>query len=231
MTNYVQTSIDLLTTTKLRKDSSESLTLLATTTPEDLASSLISDSQRMVFWINVYNSFILILLRENPELYDNRKAFFTDPRFTVAGAKMSFDDIEHGILRRSKIKYSLGYVNKPLVSGFEKMMRVKEVDWRLHMALNCGAASCPPIEIYTLENLDAQLEKRAKLYLTQTTEFDLEKNQATVTALMQMFRGDFGGPDGVRKILQSFEIIPPLSRPAISYHQYDWELALENFVE
>lgn len=231
MTNYVQTSIDLLTTTKLRKDSSESLTLLATTTPEDLASSLISDSQRMVFWINVYNSFILILLRKNPALYDNRKAFFTQPRFIIAGTKMSFDDIEHGILRRSKIKYSLGYVNKPLVSECEKMMRVQEVDWRLHMALNCGASSCPPIEIYTLENLDVQLESRAKLYLAETTELDLEKNQVTVTALMQMFRGDFGGPDGIRRILKSFDMIPESAWPSISYHGYDWGLALENFAE
>lgn len=231
MTDYLQVSIDLLTATKLRQETEELLTSLENVPAEDLAKDLNTDAKRMVFWINVYNSFILMLLRKSPELYDNRKAFFTEPRVTIAGSKMSFDDIEHGILRRSKIKYSLGYVNKPLVGNFEKMMRVSEVDWRLHMALNCGAISCPPIEIYTLENLDAQLDNRAKLYLAETTELDPEKNQVTVTALMQMFRGDFGGPDGIRIILQSFEIIPETVRPSISYHGYDWGLALDNFAE
>ncbi len=231
MTDYLQASIQLLTAIKLRQETEELLASLESISVEDLAKDLDNDVKRMVFWINVYNSFILMLLRKNPELYDNRKAFFTEPRFTVAGRKMSFDDIEHGILRRSKIKYSLGYVNKPLVSEFEKMMRVNEVDWRLHVALNCGASSCPPIEIYTMENLNEQLDHRAKLYLAETTELDLEKNQVIVTALMQMFRGDFGGPDGIRKILKSYDIIPESTRPSISYHTYDWGLALENFVE
>lgn len=230
MIDYLQISINLLTSTKYRHNTAEQLAILETASREDLANGLASDPQRMVFWINLYNSFILILLRETPELYDNRKAFFTEPRFTVAGIKMSFDDIEHGILRRSKIKYSLGYINKPLVSECEKMMRVKEVDWRLHMALNCGASSCPPIEVYTLENLDAELTTRAKAYLTKTTEVDSKRNQVKVTALMQMFRGDFGGPDGVRMILKSFDIISESSSPSISYHSYDWGLALENFV-
>lgn len=230
MTHYVQVSVDLLHATKLKNDFREYLPLLANATAADLAKDLDTDAKRMVFWINVYNSFILILLRKNPELYDNRKAFFTNPRFTIAGTKMSFDDIEHGILRRSKIKYSLGYINKPVVSESEKMMRVQEVDWRLHMALNCGANSCPPIEIYTLENLDAQLDRRAKRYLEGTTEVDLKNNQVTVTALMQMFRGDFGGPEGIRIILRSFEIIPETVRPSISYHGYDWGLTLDNFV-
>lgn len=231
MNDYLLASIHLLTATKLRRETEELLASLENVPAEDLAKGLNTDAKRMVFWINVYNSFILILLRKNPALYDNRKAFFTEPRFTVAGMKMSFDDIEHGILRRSKIKYSLGYVNKPLVSECEKMMRVQEVDWRLHMALNCGASSCPPIEIYTLENLDAQLTTRAKAYLTETTEVDTDINQIKVTALMLMFRGDFGGPDGIRIILQSFEIIPESAWPSISYHGYDWGLALENFAE
>lgn len=231
MTHYVQLSIDLLHVTKLKNDTRENLALLKNMTAEELANGLDTDAKKKVFWINLYNSFILILLREKPELYDSQKAFFTEPRFTIAGMKMSFDDIEHGILRRSKIKYSLGYVNKPLVSEFEKMMRVREVDWRLHMALNCGASSCPPIEVYTLENLDAQLRNRAKAYLVETTEVDTDTNQVKVTALMQMFRGDFGGPDGIRQILKSFEIIPESGRPSISYHTYDWGLALENFVK
>ena len=189
-----------------------------------------ADPDRMVFWINVYNSFILLLLRGNPDLYDDRKAFFTQPQFTVAGQRMSFDDIEHGILRRSKIKLSLGYVNKPVVSEAEKMLRVKSVDWRLHFALNCGAASCPPIEIYRPDTLDAQLSSRARHYLEGTSVFEPNHNRVTVTALMNYYRGDFGGTAGMREILASFGIIPTGAKPEIRFHGYDWSLRLEQFV-
>lgn len=230
MIDFIAESMSLLSTTKARQSVTAHLQFLESASRSDLTQSLSSDAHKMVFWINVYNSFILILLRKNPELYDNRKAFFTVPRFTVAGTKMSFDDIEHGILRRSKIKYGLGYVNKPLVSEFEKMMRVNEVDWRLHMALNCGAVSCPPIEIYTLENLEAQLTERATSYLRATTVVDPSGSQVTVTKLMQMFRGDFGGPEGIKEILTSLDIIDESARPTLAYHPYDWGLALDQFV-
>ncbi len=225
-----QLSIDLLYQVKKRHPVDSELLTLKSIIPDALAATLPTDPERMVFWINVYNSLILLLLRENPSLYDERKAFFTHPRFTIAGQALSFDDIEHGILRRSKIKLSLGYVNKPLVSEFEKMMRVQQVDWRLHFALNCGADSCPPIEIYRLETLEEQLTQRAGHFLRDTSTYDAADNRVTVTSLMNYFRGDFGGISGIRKILKSFHITPEGSNPAIRFDQYNWTLRLEQFV-
>ena len=78
---------------------------------------------------------------------------------------MSLDDIEHGILRRSKIKWSEGYFNKLFPSKFEKENRVNKVDYRIHFALNCGARSCPPIAFYDPEKLDKQLDVATMIYL------------------------------------------------------------------
>ena len=228
-TSPVLLSIHLLEAVKMKRPVPSQLDELAQLSPSHLAQALHTDSMKQVFWVNVYNSFVLLFLRENPELYDNRKAFFTEPRFRVAGQELSFDDVEHGFLRRSKIKLSLGYVTKPLVGDFEKMMRVNAVDWRMHMALNCGAGSCPPIEIYRPETLEAQLDRRARAFLSASTQYDAASNTVTVTALMQWFRADFGGPDGIKAILRRFDLIPPGANPTIKYDDYSWELALENF--
>jgi hypothetical protein len=69
----------------------------------------------------------------------NKKSFFTVKQINVANKQLSLDEIEHGILRRSKIKWSLGYLNKLFPSAFEKHQRADKADYRIHFALNCGA--------------------------------------------------------------------------------------------
>lgn len=202
---------------------------LAEVSPQTLADDLSDDTRRKTFWINLYNSYVIILLRENPDLYDDRDAFFTEPRATIAQAKLSFDDIEHGILRRSKIKLSLGLANNPFAGDYEKMMRVDEVDWRIHFALNCGADACPPVEIYHTSSLDQQLENRARLYLKNNTVYREADNTVIVTPLMSWFRGDFGGSTGVKEILKSYSLIPQESDPSLEYKDYDWTLDIDNF--
>lgn len=227
----VSQSIDLLRSIKSRADVSLLIQELEDLSVSILSEALVTDAQKIVFWVNIYNSFILLRLREDPALYQDRKAFFTRPRLTIAGQILSFDDVEHGFLRKSKMKYSLGYIDKLTVSEFEQRMRVEKVDWRIHMALNCGAVSCPPIYVFTLDNLDERLSERARHFLTAYTRFNPVSNQVEVTALMKMFHHDFGGRSGIRSILRAFEIIPPESNPQIRYASYNWELALDQFTE
>lgn len=229
--NPVSLSIDLLRGLQSREEVAGLVDKLEKFSVSTLANALSTDAEKIVFWVNVYNSFILIRLRENPEQYQQRKAFFTQKHIRIAGEVLSFDDIEHGFLRKSKMKYSLGYIDKLTVSEFEKRMRVDAVDWRIHMALNCGAVSCPPIYVFTLENLNDRLTERARHYLSASTRYNPVSNQVEVTALMKMFHSDFGGKRGILSILQQFEIIPPNSDPQIRYASYNWELSLDQFVE
>jgi hypothetical protein len=171
-----------------------------------------------------------VSLRKNPEQYKDRGAFFKSEQFVIAGNKVSLDIIEHGFLRRSSIKWSLGMLHKLFPSKLDRKFRVKDVDYRIHFSLNCGAKSCPPVGMYDAKNLEEQLNASTDKYLKANTTYNKEKNTLAVPALMSWFRGDFGCKKGVIKICQQFKIIPNNVKPELSYKDYDWTIDLDNFL-
>lgn len=196
---------------------------------ETLEADLDEGPKRLAFWLNVYNAHIQILLKEQPGLYEDRDDFFGEERVTIAGVTLSFDKIEHGIIRRSKIKVSMGHMQKPFPGSFEKRFRLKELDPRIHFALNCGAKSCPPVAVYHVGRLDKELDYMAKTFLKKSTE--LKNGKAHVTPLFSWFRGDFGGKDGVRKMLKEYGILSNDADPELVFKDYDWTLFLDNYRE
>ncbi|MGI4751528.1 MAG: DUF547 domain-containing protein [Janthinobacterium lividum] len=188
-----------------------------------------NDSKKLAFWLNLYNGFTQVLLKKDPDQYKTRNAFFSSKQIKVAFQQLSLDEIEHGILRHSKIKWSEGYLGKPFPDIFEKDFRVKRLDYRIHFALNCGAKSCPPIAFYDPEQIDKQLAVAVKTYLKEECEFNQAKNSISVPALMSWFRHDFGGKKGIYKILKQNTIIPAKSHPAIKFKKYNWTLFLNNY--
>lgn len=169
---------------------------------EELASQLKTDAERKAFWLNVYNAFTQISLKKSPDAYKKRNKFFKNKFIWIAGQTISLDLVEHGILRRSKAKYSLGHFNKLFKSKFEKQFRVDRLDYRIHFALNCGAKSCPPIAFYKPEQIDKQLDQAAKVYLKNEVMYDSEYQTVKVPAILGWFRGDFVGKKGIIKLLR-----------------------------
>jgi hypothetical protein len=194
-----------------------------------LNNQLQNDHQKLAFWLNLYNGYTQVLLKKDPEQYKTRNAFFSTKNIDVAGQHLSLDEIEHGILRRSKIKWSEGYLDKPFPSAFEKDFRVKKLDYRIHFALNCGAKSCPPIAFYDPVQIEKQLTVAVKTYLKGECEYNEAKNTISVPALMSWFRHDFGGKKGIYEILKQNKIIPAESYPTIKFKKYDWSLFLNNY--
>lgn len=208
----------------------DSLTQALAAVPfEDLKRELVTDADKKAFWINLYNGYTQAALKADTGQYKSRNAFFKQKSIGVAGDLYSLDDIEHGILRRSKIKWSLGYLNKLFPSKREKDLRVNSLDYRLHFALNCGAKSCPPIAFYNNQNLDAQLDGATKAYLTTEAEWDSAANAIRLPKLMSWFRADFGGKKGMRRILRQHGIIAAAASPKIKFKPYDWTLTLNNY--
>ena len=196
---------------------------MADLSPQVLEKELDTDLKTLAFWINVYNANIQYLLNQNPALYNDRGAFFKAEQITIAGKVMSFDLIEHGILRRSKTKWSLGYFGKINVPPFEKQFRIKRVDPRIHYALNCGANSCPSIYPYTFENVDKELDMSCKSYLEQNVRVKDGKLLAPV--LFSWFRADFGGVRGVRNFILKYQVVTKEeSKLPISFSDYDWTI-------
>lgn len=227
--NLIQTSQQLLLSAK-RHEATDSLTaLFRNITDEELATQLTDDNHKKAFWINLYNAFTQVLLSKNPGMYQKRSAFFGSRQIAIAGKELSLDDIEHGILRRSKVKWSLGYFNKWFPSAFEKRNRVDKLDYRIHFSLNCGAKSCPPIAFYRPDLLDKQLDMATKTYLKGESELNMEEKTIYLPTLMSWFRRDFGGKQKMKELLHKINVLSPEQDPAIKFKKYDWNLFLENY--
>ncbi len=203
---------------------------LANTTLKALEEGLQTDAQKLAFWVNIYNAYIQVFLSKNPELYNERQAFFNEERILIAGEKRSFSIIEHGIIRNSQWPLGLGKVRKWFPNKFERKLRVDKRDYRIHFALNCGAKDCPPVAIYEPNRLNEQFDKATADYLKKTTEYDEKNRTAGVTPLFSWFRGDFGGQSGTKKILTEQKLIPR-EDVELEFKNYDWTLDLDNWTE
>lgn len=230
-------SVDLLILSQdllyaVRTDNSQeadSLKLnLKNSAPESLLKQLNSDAKKNAFWINIYNAFIQDILSNSPEKYENRGDFFSKNQIQVAGYEVSFDFIEHGILRRSKNKLSLGYFNKVFPGKLEKSLRVEKPDFRIHFALNCGAESCPPIAFYNANEIDVQLEMAEKAFIISRSR--VEGETVVVSKIFSWFRADFGGKKGIKSLLLKHGIIKGLSYK-LEFDDYNWELELKKYRE
>jgi thiol-disulfide isomerase/thioredoxin len=195
----------------------------------ELLTGLKTDDDKKAFWINLYNAYTNASLHANPDQYKSRNKFFKNKNIVVAGKTFSLDKIEHGILRRSSIKWSLGYLSKLFPNKIEKDLRVSTLDYRIHFALNCGAKSCPPIAFYNPENLNTQLDVAATAYLTSDINYIKATNILKLPALLNWFRRDFGGKQKMIELLKSKQILASDVNPKIKFKKYDWTLYLDNY--
>lgn len=219
-------SQELLYQLKSEGNAPSEIDFLAKISPELLREQLKTDAVRKTFWINVYNAFILAKIRDNPEVYkDKRNKFFTQKWLVVAQQKLSFDDIEHGILRRSKHKYSRGAFNKPRfkISSFERSFRLDSLDYRIHFALNCGAESCPPIAFYEADKIHEQLEQAKSNFLNMDSKYNEATNTLYVSRIFYWFLRDFGGKRGIIEMHKDLKVVPRYVLPLVRYKTYNWE--------
>jgi hypothetical protein len=227
--SIIDISQQLLLAAKTKEPTDSLIGVVKLITPTQLQSQLINDDYKKVFWINLYNAFTQLVLSKNPDKYKSRNSFFGDKVIEIAGQRLSLDQIEHGLLRRSKVKWSLGHINKFFPSSFEKENRVSKVDYRIHFALNCGAKSCPPIAFYQPGQISKQLDLATKAYLNGDAEYDEAKNELSLPAIMGWFRGDFGGKKNMVALVKKLEIVPADKNPSVTFSKYDWNLFLENY--
>ncbi|MBI1228107.1 MAG: DUF547 domain-containing protein [Bacteroidetes bacterium] len=218
-------SENLLLQVKMQEPSDKSLAQLEALPLASLQAALDSDARKKAFWINTYNAIYQILRRD---CHVRKPAIYRQKFLKIAGKSFSLDDIEHGILRRNRIKWSLGYLGNPFAPGLLKKLAVSQVDWRIHFALNCGAKSCPPIAFYSPEKLDRQLDMAVLSFLESETEVFPEKKEIHVTRLFQWFMGDFGGRGGIQRILKE-KLKLETAGMKLVFREYDWEEELEKF--
>ncbi|WP_417590244.1 DUF547 domain-containing protein [Owenweeksia hongkongensis] len=228
--DYVEVSKNLLKAMR-DKDMTEAkkyVDQIANGNPADFQKQIDTQEEKLAFWINTYNGLIQYELTKNPAQFDDRGDFFGDENVTVLGEKVSFDNLEHGVMRRNTSKYSKGYFSNPFSGDWYKQYQFEKIDWRIHFALNCGAASCPPVRIYDDKTVYQQLNASSKQYLDSQVKYDKEEEEVYAPKLMDWFSGDFGGSDGALKILKKNGYIPSTDVD-LEFNDYDWTLKLGTF--
>ena len=199
--------------------------------------SLESEAERIAFWINLYHVLVLDAIisfgvkRSVAEGWLGLLSFFRRAAYIVGGYRLSLNDIEHGILR--------GNAGHPLTPGphfaspdTRRAWVVHNPDPRIHFALNCASHSCPPIRIYSAENLDAQLDLATRSFLDANVKINPTRKILAVSSIFRWYARDFGGREGVISFLLNH--LPSDEHRAwlsvyrgsvrINYVPYDWSL-------
>ena len=162
--------------------------------------SKMDDTTKAAFCLNLYNimiqhAFIKLGIGTTSSA---RSAIFKQVCYQVAGCagrdriKLSLDDLEHGILRaNTKHPYALRpqFTSKRLAA----VLSLRKTDPRIHFALNCGANSCPPINYYTPDHLNEELELAAMSFCNQDSTINVNeaKNEIAFSMILKWYRSDF----------------------------------------
>ena len=186
--------------------------------PAFLKRDLNTFGKSLSFWINIYNALVQVKILNDGEAFKDQFQFFKNKDLVVAGESVSLDEIEHGILR-------LKQCDNELVNKF----RLDSLDYRIHFTMNCGAASCPAIAYYRPETIQEDLHTAEKLFVEQTSSYDTLSNVLEISQLFEWFKDDFGGEEGIYKLMAQNGVINDNARPSIHYKPYNWELKSRNY--
>jgi len=179
-------------------------------------------AERFVYWTNLYNALTLAVVLDAYPVRSIRdiksKGRLLDPKslfgpwrtklVTVAGRRMSLDDIEHGALR------------------------AEFGDPRVHYAVNCASLGCPNLLVrpWQAATLDADLEAAARAYVNHPRGVTVVgAGRLKVSSLYKWYDEDFGGSDaGIVTHFRRYAA-PPLADELdgpvrIVDDGYDWSL-------
>jgi len=171
-----------------------------------------SAEERLAFYINAYNALTIqsIVTGKSPANLLGRFGFFKRNKHVVAGESISLFDFEH-----------------------ERLIAQKEP--RLHFAIVCASASCPPLrsEAYRPEILDQQLDDQAIKFINDSSKnaFDEEKKIAWLSKIFKWYREEFETIDSSIGDYVAFYLKDPGRASAlkegeykIKFQKYDWSL-------
>jgi hypothetical protein len=158
--------------------------------------------EAMAYWINAYNAGTIKLILKNwpvKSIMDLHGGKPWDVKWIKLGGKTySLNGIEHDILRP---QYK---------------------DARIHFAVNCAAASCPPIpnKAFTSDNLTSLLEARARAFV-RNSSYNTIGETVVVSKIFDWYGEDFGD---LREYLNKYAITPIPEGKEIGFREYDWAL-------
>lgn len=192
--------------------------------------SLAGRRPRLAFWINLYNALILDAVVSYGIEDKIRPWMFLRAAYDVCGLRFTADHIEHGVLRCNR-RHPI--FRLPMFPGDDPRQQAMlgELDPRVHMALNCAASSCPPIEVYDPEQVDVQLDLACSAFINgDGVHIDPERGVMQISRIFDWYEGDFGGRAGVLTFIAAYlrdeELVDLVLSESlkVEYSPYDWSL-------
>jgi Protein of unknown function, DUF547 len=137
-------------------------------------------AERQAFLINAYNAFTVeLILTRYPDLKSIKDlgSLLGSPWkakwISLLGAKVSLDDIEHGMLRK----------------------RGDYDDPRVHFAVNCASIGCPALreEAFVAVRLDAQMDEQTLRFMSDRTRnrFNAQRSRLELSKIFDWYGDDF----------------------------------------
>lgn len=159
-------------------------------------------TEAMAYWINAYNAGTVKLILKNwpvKSITDLHGGKPWDVKWLDLGGKT----------------YSLNQIEN-------EILRPRYKDPRIHFAVNCAAASCPPLanQAFTATNLNALLEARAKAFI-RNGSYNTLGEPAKVSKIFEWYGEDFGD---LRTYLNKYAGTPLPEGTEIQFKDYDWAL-------
>lgn len=168
------------------------------------------DRRGSLAWhLNAYNVWVLeLVLQAYPvggplEIADD---FFQRRSITVAGRRMSLDELEHDIIRPR--------FNDP----------------RIHFAVNCAAASCPPLhpEPFSGDTLEQTLDRLTRDFINRNPQgvrtTGRRGAEVRLSKIFEWYAEDFGGEDGLIDYVNQYRDQPVRADARVRFLDYDWRL-------
>ncbi|GAB4240033.1 MAG: hypothetical protein OHK005_01870 [Candidatus Methylacidiphilales bacterium] len=164
---------------------------------------------QLAYYLNAYNIWMLSLVLQAYPIDSVRDiaplfGVFTGRRIEVANERMSLNHLEKQII----------------------IARFKEP--RIHFALNCASASCPPLlaEPFTSTRLEKQLQTVTRNFLQNPGPHSYSlgpENRVRVSKIFDWYRRDFE-PPGIIPFINFQRSDPLPDNLRISFLDYDWSL-------
>jgi|MDTB01.2.fsa_nt_gb hypothetical protein len=194
------------------------------------------------FLINIYNCLCIHALAEGllspfPGGTLSRLRLYAKASYIIGGVVFSLNDIENGLLRNNKVS-AAPWSRPPFQPGDPSLPLCVECDARIHFALNCGAKSCPPIAVYSVESseeLERQLDIATLSFVSspQNVKIDVSRKTLEISQLFEWYADDFDN-DVVGWLKDHMEDPEPLNgllrslaegeKPEVRSVPYDWSL-------
>lgn len=162
----------------------------------------------LAWHLNAYNAWVLHnILKKYPTEgpLDGEMLFFHGKRIEISGKKTSLHQLEQEVIRPT----------------------FKEP--RVHFALNCASASCPPLAPapFSAEGLDARLDALAREFLNRNPRaLRVADGGKTVwlSKIFDWYKEDFGGPDGIVPYINRYRDAKMAAGARVRFLDYDWSL-------